>query len=281
MAAHHLDVPPRVPTEVTYRPVDEITWTPVQRQRNADGSESVIRERWPVIRPGFLSAYVHYESGMVVRRHGHRANHVVILLDGDAEIAGGRSTAGTHLHVPLGAAFGPLIAGPDGVTCWETSFGEFGGWGDEPELYDDAVALRGVTPLPDPHIELGDWFVDPRGDSGAVRPTPRVAGLAEVTTHLDDLPVTTPAPGVREVRAVDTPEFRSTRLDLDPGASWSLGPSGTHRLVLVTSGSAVVDDRACPTVTHVEIPTGCAAVPVTAGPDGARLLVLADDGSTG
>jgi len=47
---------PEVPTVPTFRNVDDIDWTPVQRQRNADGSESVIRERWPIIRPGFLSA---------------------------------------------------------------------------------------------------------------------------------------------------------------------------------------------------------------------------------
>ena len=36
--------------------------------------------------------------------------------------------------------FGPIVAGPDGVTCWELSFGEFGGWGDEQESYDEAIA---------------------------------------------------------------------------------------------------------------------------------------------
>ena len=69
-------------SEAIYTQLDDIGWTPVQRQRNADGSESVVRERWPIMRPDFLSAYVHYEPGMVVRRHGHRSNHVVSVLEG-------------------------------------------------------------------------------------------------------------------------------------------------------------------------------------------------------
>ena len=99
------------------------------------------------------------------------------VLDGGVWIGGQWCTPGTHVHVPLGATFGPIIAGPDGVTCWELSFGEFGGWGDEHELYEREIEARGVTPLPDPPLELGDWFVDPRGDAGAERPTPRVPGL--------------------------------------------------------------------------------------------------------
>ena len=260
----------------TFRHVDDIDWTPVQRQRNADGSESVIRERWPIIRPGFLSAYAHYEPGMVVRRHGHRSNHVVILLDGGAGIAGDWCGPGTHIHVPLGAAFGPIVAGPDGVTCWELSFGEFGGWGDHPELYDAEIAARGVTPLPDPPIEIGDWFVDPRGDWGAERPTPKVEGLQEVVTHLDALPVDEVASGVRIVRAIAAPDFESARVTLDPEAAVTLGRDHAHRLVLVTAGHVTVDGRAAPAGTHVEVPVGWRLAPVVAGPDGAMLHVLAD-----
>src|SRR5690242_5065016 len=98
--------------EATFSHVDDIEWTEVQRQRNADGSVCVVREKWPIIRPGFLSAYVHYEPGMVVRRHGHRSNHIVFVLDGSGWIGGETVTPHTHIHVPLGAAFGPIVAGP-------------------------------------------------------------------------------------------------------------------------------------------------------------------------
>jgi len=268
--------PPEVPSEPMFHHVDDIAWTPVQRQRNADGSESVIRERWPIIRPGFLSAYVVYEPGMVVRRHGHRSNHVVILLAGGAWLAGEWCGAGTHVHVPLGAAFGPIVAGPDGVTCWELSFGEFGGWGDRPELFDGEIVARGVTPLPDPPIEIGDWFVDPRGDWGAERPSPKVDGLAEVVTHLDALPAEEVAPGVHVVRAIAEPAFGSSRIALAANARFALGPDRAHRLALVTGGTVTVGARPCPAGTHVEVPSGWHLEPVVAGPDGATLHFLAD-----
>src|SRR3984885_6773800 len=150
--------------EATFRHVDDIEWTEAQRQRNADGTVAVVREKWPIMRPDFLSAYVHYEPGMVVRRHGHRSNHLVFVLDGGAWIGGDWCTAGTHIHVPLGATFGPIVAGPHGPTCWDLSFGEFGGWGDEQALYAREFEARGAAPLPDPPLDLGDWFKDPRGD---------------------------------------------------------------------------------------------------------------------
>ena len=271
--------------EATYRHVDDIEWTPVQRQRNADGSESVVREKWPIFRPDFLSAYVHYEPGMVVRRHGHRSNHVVFVLDGGVWLDGVWCTAGTHVHVPLGATFGPIVAGPDGVTCWELSFGEFGGWGDEPERYESEIEARGVTPLPDPPLELDDWFVDPRGDSGAERPTPRIEGVAEVLTDLADLPWAEAGrpedadgngAGVRVKWPVALPDFSSAWVELEPGAVVGRhGHAGQH-VVFIVSGGAWFGDRWCPAGTHIELPEGAAFGPIVAGDDGVAMLGLTD-----
>ena len=137
----------------------------------------------------------------------------------------------------LGAAFGPIVAGPDGVTCWELSFGEFGGWGDEPELYDREVEARGVTPLPDPPLDLGDWFVDPRGDTGAVRPTPRVPGLAEAITHVDELPWDDAGPGIRATWPIRLPDFSSAYVRFSPGAtSPRHGHHGLHVALVVAGG---------------------------------------------
>jgi quercetin dioxygenase-like cupin family protein len=269
--------------DTTFRHMDDIDWTPVQRQRNADGSESVVREKWPIFRPDFLSAYVHYEPGMVVRRHGHRSNHIVFVLDGGARIGGEWCAAGTHIHVPLGATFGPIIAGPAGVTCWELSFGEFGGWGDQPELYEQAIAELGVTPLPDPPLELADWFVDPRGDVGAERATPKIEGLQETVTVMDDLPWTEvrrqrnadgTVAAVREKLPIAEPDFRSAYVEYDPGMIVPRhGRWGDH-LVWVIAGGAWFGERWCPAGTHIELPSGAAFGPIIAGEEGARFLEL-------
>jgi hypothetical protein len=269
----------------TFHHVDEIDWTPVQQQRNGDGTVSVVLEKWPIFRPDFLSAYVRYEPGMVVRRHGHRSNHIVFVLDGGAWIGGAWSTAGTHVHVPLGATFGPIVAGPDGVTCWELSFGEFGGWGDEQESYDEAIAELGVTPLPDPPLELADWFVDPRGDVGAERPVPRVPGLTETVTVVDDLPWTEVrrqrnADGtVAAVRAkwpIASQDFVSAYVEYDPGMITRCHGYASRHLVWVIAGGAWFGDRWCPAETHIELPAGVALGPIVAGEEGVRFLELTD-----
>jgi hypothetical protein len=269
--------------EATFRHVDDIEWTEVQRQRNADGSVSVVREKWPIFRPDFLSAYVHYEPGMVVRRHGHRSNHIVFVFDGGAWIGSDWCTAGTHIEVPLGATFGPIIAGPEGVTCWELSFGEFGGWGDEPELYEQAIAERGVTPLPDPPLDLADWFVDPRGDTGAVRPTPRINGLQEIVTTMDDLTWTEvkqqrnadgTVAAVREKWPIARHDFMSAYIEYDPGMiTRRHGHFGDH-LVWVIAGGAWFGERWCPAGTHIELPFGAAFGPIIAGDQGTLFLEL-------
>ena len=256
--------------------LDDIDWTPVQRQRNADGSESVVREKWPIIRPGFLSAHVHYEPGMIVRRHGHRSNHVVYVLGGGAWIGGDWCESGTHIHVPLGATFGPIVAGPDGITCWETSFGEFGGWGDEPEVVERELEAHGVTPLPDPPLDIGDWFVDPRGDWGGERPSPRVPGLREVVVHVDDLDWTEIAPGVRSKRPIDEPTFASVLVEVAPAARVERVDDHRHHLVWVIDGGAWFDDRWCPAGTHIEVPVDASITTVTAGDEGVRFLELVD-----
>lgn len=278
---------PTPPTVTTCWHLDDIDWTEVQRQRNADGSVSVVREKWPIIRPGFLSAHVHYEPQMVVRRHGHRSNHVVFVIDGGAWIGGEWCTPGTHLHVPLGASFGPIVAGPEGLTCWELSFGEFGGWGDHPELYESEIAARGITPLPDPPLDIGDWFVDPRGDWGGERPSPKVEGLEPVRVHLDELAdldvvETDPASTIdgahtttSERRAIDEPAFASTLVRIGPGGRARRTRPG-HRLLWVLTGSAHIDGHWCTPGTHVEVPARSDGVGIVAGDEGVEFLELVD-----
>ena len=279
--------PETFPEKAAFWHLDDIDWTQVQRQQNADGSVSVVREKWPIIRPDFLSAHVHYEAGMIVRRHGHRSNHIVFVLDGGGWIGGDWSAPGTHIHVPLGAAFGPIVAGPEGLTCWELSFGEFGGWGDQPELYEQEITARGVSPLPDPPLEIGDWFVDPRGDWGGERPSPKVDGLYCVVTHIDDLESSGVAGGAdddgsisaaREKLPIDQTDFTSAYVEVDPGAVIETRGHRGHRVVWFVEGGAQCGERWCPAGTHVELPDGVPFGPIVAGDDGVVFLELTDGG---
>jgi hypothetical protein len=143
---------------------DDLPWQEVKRQRNADGTTSSVREKWFAFRgdPPYLSLLGRYDPGMIVRRHGHRSPQVVYVIDGSIWCGDRLCSAGTHIELPEGAAFGPFRAGPDGVTMFEVMLGDPRSWGDRPELVDALRAEHGVEELPDPEIDLPAWLADER-----------------------------------------------------------------------------------------------------------------------
>lgn len=148
----------------TSRDGDEVPWIPVRRQRNADGSIAEVREKWVAfsVEPLYLALFAQWDPGMIVRRHGHYSPHTITVLAGSFTCAGTHHGVGAHLELPLGAAFGPFVAGPDGVELYEVMMGDPRSWSDEPEAMDAVLAEHGVTPLPDPPIELPAGLEDLR-----------------------------------------------------------------------------------------------------------------------
>ena len=65
---------------------DDMGWRNVRAQRNADGTDAFVREKWFAFSndPQYLSLYAEYDPGMVVRRHGHYSPHVVFVIKGSA-----------------------------------------------------------------------------------------------------------------------------------------------------------------------------------------------------
>jgi hypothetical protein len=159
---------PRDPgKQPTFRHLDDpdVPWQQVKTQRNVDGSTSSVWEKWLAFSPDpqYLSVYARYEPGMIVRRHGHYSPHVLFVIEGSIWCGDRLCTAGTHIELPLGAAFGPFRAGPEGVVMFEVMMGDPRSWGDQPELFESTMQTHGVTPLPDPEIDYPDWLTDLRG----------------------------------------------------------------------------------------------------------------------
>lgn len=152
--------------EPIFRDFDDpdVPWQNVRAQRNADGSVAHVREKWFAFsnEPPYLSLYAEYDPGMIVRRHGHYCPHIVFVIKGSATFGERVCNAGTHIELPFGAAFGPCIAGPEGVTFFEVMLGDPRSWGDQPELFEQALAARGATALPDPPLEFPAWLTDLR-----------------------------------------------------------------------------------------------------------------------
>ena len=159
---------PLVPgAEPTFRHLDdpEVPWQQVRRQRNADGSEASVWEKWLAFSPDpqYLSLYAKYDPGMIVRRHGHFSPHIVFVLSGGAWFGDRWCPAGTHIELPLGAAFGPVRAGDEGAVMFEVMLGDPRSWGDQPEQFERVLAEHGAEPLPDVELDYPDWLSDLRG----------------------------------------------------------------------------------------------------------------------
>ena len=159
---------PRDPSkQPTFRHLDDadVPWQQVKTQRNEDGSTSSVWEKWLAFSPDpqYLSVYARYEPGMIVRRHGHYSPHVVFVIEGSIWCGDRLCEAGTHIELPLGAAFGTFRAGPEGVVMFEVMMGDPRSWGDQPELFESTMREHGATPLPDPEIDYPDWLTDLRG----------------------------------------------------------------------------------------------------------------------
>ena len=152
--------------EPVFRHLDdaEVPWQKVKAQRNADGTESAVWEKWLAfsVDPLYLSLYARYDPGMIVRRHGHHSPHVVFVLEGSVRIVDRDCLPGTHVELADGDAFGPIIAGPAGAVMFEVMMGDPRSWGDRPELFDAALAEAGATALPDPPIDFPPWLADLR-----------------------------------------------------------------------------------------------------------------------
>jgi hypothetical protein len=140
---------------------------------NADGSTSSVWEKWLAFSPDppYLSLYARWDPGMVIRRHGHFSPHVIFVISGEMWCDGRHCPAGTHVELPLGAAFGPFVAGPEGTVLLEVMMGDPRSWGDDPGSFARALSSQGAEALPDPPIDLPAWLADLRSrwvvDGGA------------------------------------------------------------------------------------------------------------------
>jgi len=150
----------------TFRHLDDpdVPWQPVKAQRNADGSEAFVWEKWLSFSPDpqYLSLYAKYYPGMMVRRHGHYSPHVLFVIAGEIWCGERLCPAGTHIELPFGAAFGPFRAGPEGATLFEVMMGDPRSWGDDPEAFTALMEEQGAEPLPDVDLDYPPWLEDLR-----------------------------------------------------------------------------------------------------------------------
>ena len=71
-------------------------------------------------------------------------------------------TPGSHIELPLGAAFGPFVAGPNGTRLYEVMMGDPRSWSDDEDSMVALLAARGAERLLDPPIDLPGGLEDLR-----------------------------------------------------------------------------------------------------------------------
>jgi hypothetical protein len=147
--------------EPRFRHADDEKWQEVRAQQHGDKRVS-IREKWLEFTPNFLCLYAKWDPGMMVHKHGHNSDHVLFVIEGEMMCGDVRCTAGMHITLEQGAAFGPFIAGPEGVVLFEVMMGDPRSWPADPEGFEKLLAERGARKLPNPPIDLPDWLEDTR-----------------------------------------------------------------------------------------------------------------------
>lgn len=132
--------------------IDDVPWQEVRAQQHGDRRVSV-HEKFLDWVPKWLILYARYDPGMIVERHGHRSDHILLITKGDVMIGDRHCTAGTMIVLEKGATFGPLIAGPEGTEWFEIFLGDPSAVPADKAEFEALLRSKGVTPLPNPLFE--------------------------------------------------------------------------------------------------------------------------------
>ena len=147
--------------EPKFRHTDDEKWEEVRSIQIGDRRASVW-EKWLEFTPDFLCLYAKWDPGMMIHKHGHNSDHVLFVIEGEVSCGDVRCTPGMHITLEQGAAFGPFIAGPEGVVLFEVMMGDPRAWPADTEGFEKLLAERGAKKRPNPPINLPAWLEDTR-----------------------------------------------------------------------------------------------------------------------
>jgi hypothetical protein len=137
--------------------VDDPPWHEVKAQLHGERRVSVW-EKYLEWTPDRMVLYARYDAGMLVERHGHRSDHLVYVLAGGITVGDVACPPGTSIVLERGAVFGPIEAGSEGALLLEVMMGDPRAVPEDREAFAVLLAERGITPLPNPPLELPAWF---------------------------------------------------------------------------------------------------------------------------
>ncbi len=147
--------------KLRFRHADDEKWQEV-RAVEVNGVRRVVREKWLDFTPGFLSLYASWDPEMMIHKHGHNSDHVVFVMEGSMTCGDVQCTAGMHITLEQGEAFGPFVAGPEGVVLFEVMMGDPRSFPADSEGFERLLEEKNAKRLPNPPIDMPDWIEDTR-----------------------------------------------------------------------------------------------------------------------
>ena len=141
--------------------LEDIPEQEVVRIEFADGSVASVFEKFLETSPRMFSFYNRWAPGMMSLRHGHQADHIVYVLEGEVQVGDRLCRKGTHIFLMHGDRFGPWIAGENGcellgiIAGNPTAF-----WtADDMAEYEALLSRHGARMAPIPPIKhLPAWM---------------------------------------------------------------------------------------------------------------------------
>lgn len=137
--------------------LDDVPWQEVKAQQHSSGRVSVW-EKYLEWTPERMTLYARYDPGMLIERHAHKSDHLVFVVSGMLRVGDEDCGPGTTLLLPEGAPMGPIEAGPEGAELFEVMLGDPRAVPADREGFAALLAERGIEPLPNPPLELPEWF---------------------------------------------------------------------------------------------------------------------------
>jgi hypothetical protein len=94
--------------------LEDVPAQEVVRIEFADGRTASVYERFLETSPRMFTFHNRWDPGTMSLRHGHQADHIVFVLDGEVQVGDRMCRKGSHIFLMHGDRFGPWIAGPNG-----------------------------------------------------------------------------------------------------------------------------------------------------------------------
>ena len=146
---------------VKFRHLDDEKWQAVRAIELPTGP-AFVREKWLEFSDQCLSLFAKWDPGMMIHKHGHNSEHVVYVIAGSMTCGDVECTPGMHITLEQGAAFGPFVAGPEGVELFEVMMGDPRSFPADTEGFEKLLDEKNAKRLPNPPIDMPDWLEDTR-----------------------------------------------------------------------------------------------------------------------